>query len=90
MIHTLAARLEERQDVLGRDVGLDVVDGCQDPAAAVAHEIEHAVHSGAHVVRRAMRQEALAVDAAPEGDAVAELPLEPALAPCPGQSPGRG
>ena len=66
-----------RHDVLRRDVGLDVVHGVEDEAAARRQRVDVAPHVVAHLLRRAVRQHVLGVDpAAPEDDVLAEIALE--------------
>ena len=84
-------RLVQRHQVLGRRVGLHVVDGVEDEAAAVAEDLDPLAHLAADLVRRAEGQRLLRVDAAaPEGEPLAEAAPSASAGPCrpPSTAPG--
>ena len=66
----------ERDDVLRRHVGLDVVHVVDHVAAAGPEVRDAPSHLGADVVRRALRHHRLRVDRAPEAEPVAESGLQ--------------
>src|ERR1035437_7169749 len=53
-----------RHDILGRHVGLDIVDGVEDEATARSQIINAVLHLVAHFLRGAVRQHVLRVHAA--------------------------
>jgi len=62
------------EDVGGRDVGLDVVDGVEDPSPAGRERFDVAADVVADLVGRAVRENVLGLDAsAPEADVGAEV-----------------
>ena len=64
MLLPVLERVEHRHDVLGRHLGLDVVDRRRDVSGA---EVLHAArHLGPDLVRRPLRQDALRVAASAE------------------------
>src|ERR1019366_9950840 len=56
--------LPHGHDVLGRHIGLDVVDGVEDESAAGSQIVNAPLHLAAHLLRGAVRQHALRVHAA--------------------------
>ena len=70
--------IEHRDDVLRRDVGQDVVDLLEDKAAAAVQDLDLPADVLPDVVPRGLREhEPRVAAAAPEGDLVAEVGLQP-------------
>ena len=77
-------RFPHRHDVLGRHVGLDVVDGVEDESAAGSQVVNAPLHLVADFLRGAVRQHALRVHApAVEGQVLAEVSSSAPSCPCP-------
>src|SRR5208283_2213997 len=77
--HVIFHRAEHRENVLRRDVALDVVNAVENKAATFGEDLDAFADFAIDLVRRAEGQRLLRVHAAaPEYDVPVELALEPA------------